>query len=174
MEPFEIAPPGNFVVVVFPVRPTIEVARFHRKGGARSRWTRWRALCTSTNKSVNRSALRTAFIRSRSSCHPKAMTTNTGLKMPMNRTSGSSRKASWIALGDRGLLLTGRAVHCQAWSAATAWLSSLQIQECSHAARLSKQQRRDKRSNKQTIKQTRDAQRDLIIGNDRVVILIVA
>ena len=49
-----------------------------------------------------------------------------------------------------------------------------EIQECSHAARMSKQQRRDKRSNKQTIKQTRDAQRDLIIGNDRVVILIVA
>ena len=28
-------------------------------------------------------------------------TTSTGLKMPMNRTSGSSRKVSWIVLRDR-------------------------------------------------------------------------
>ena len=35
------------------------------------------------------------------------MTTSTGLKMPMNRTSGSSRKASWIALDDRGTAALG-------------------------------------------------------------------
>jgi hypothetical protein len=34
------------------------------------------------------------FIRLRSSCHPKAMTINTGLKMPMKRTSESLSKAS--------------------------------------------------------------------------------
>src|SRR5262249_721439 len=35
------------------------------------------------------------------------MTTSTGLKMPMNRTSGSSRKASWIALRNRGTAALG-------------------------------------------------------------------
>ena len=35
------------------------------------------------------------------------MTTSTGLKMPMNRTSGWSRKASWIALRDRGTAALG-------------------------------------------------------------------
>ena len=32
MQAFEIAQRGNFVVVVFRVKPTIEVARFHHKG----------------------------------------------------------------------------------------------------------------------------------------------
>ena len=32
MQAFEIAQRGNFVVVVFRVKPTIKVARFHRKG----------------------------------------------------------------------------------------------------------------------------------------------
>src|SRR5262249_49471241 len=68
------------------------------------------------SKSVNRSSLgpdpsvaavQTVFIRSRSSCHPRAMTTSTGLKMPMNRTNGSSRKASWTALRDRGTAALG-------------------------------------------------------------------
>jgi hypothetical protein len=35
------------------------------------------------------------------------MATSTGLKMAMNRTSGSSRKASWIALRDRGTAALG-------------------------------------------------------------------
>jgi hypothetical protein len=35
------------------------------------------------------------------------MTTSTGLKMPMNRTNGSSRKASWTALRDRGTAALG-------------------------------------------------------------------
>jgi hypothetical protein len=71
---------------MFRVKPTIEVARFPRKGVVRP------------DPSV--AVVRTAFIRSRSSCQPKAMTTSTGLKMLMNRTSGLSKKASWIALGD--------------------------------------------------------------------------
>jgi len=39
MQAFEIAQRGNFVVVVFRVKPTIKVTRFHPKGGAQSRWT---------------------------------------------------------------------------------------------------------------------------------------
>jgi len=104
MQAFEIAQRGNFVVVMFRVKPTIRVARFPRKGVVRNEGS------STNSKSVNRSALRpdpsvaavpTAFIRLRSSCLPKAMTTSTGSKIPMNRTSGSSKKASWIALGDR-------------------------------------------------------------------------
>ena len=36
MQAFEIAQRGNFVVVVFRVKPTIEVARFPRKGVVRN------------------------------------------------------------------------------------------------------------------------------------------
>ena len=39
MEATEIAPRGNFVVVVLPMKPTIEATRRHRKGDAQGRWT---------------------------------------------------------------------------------------------------------------------------------------
>ena len=76
------------MVVMFGVKPTIEVARFPRKGVVRPD--------PSGRGGTNGIYKVTQLLPT-----AKAMTTSTGLKMPMNRTSGSSKKASWIALGDR-------------------------------------------------------------------------
>jgi hypothetical protein len=107
MQAFEIAQRGNFVVVMFRVKPTIKVARFHRKGVVCNPVGDNEGLCTRAqiqSRSIGQLYVGrggTNGIYKVTQLLPPEGDDHQYRKKPMNRTSGSSKKASRIALGDR-------------------------------------------------------------------------
>jgi hypothetical protein len=96
---------------------TIEIVRFNRKGGAQSRWTMMEGSVHEHKFKIGQSVSFTfgpfgrggtnGIYKVTSLLPPEGDDHSTALKMLINRTSGSSRKASWIAFRDRGTAAPG-------------------------------------------------------------------